>query len=113
MFTGLAEGHGEPYGLLKDKINLFVALAPVVFEDPLWQDQEGMSKLETTTFPGLVRAAYYFQLSEIFGTGYNTEKETEMFCTLFRRIGDAIRTNWWRDNPYIYEYPALLHQLRP
>ena len=63
MFTALAENYGD----LRSKINLFVALAPVVRIDNAYND------MDTSLAESIDRAQYWLAslgIDEIFGPGW-------------------------------------------
>jgi len=99
MFTALAEGFGN----LNEKLNLFIALAPLTY---VQGTAESSPQHEKEAFPYLQQAVSHFKIHEVFGS--NRAKASDKFCVLFERICDGFGFRNWAHQPQINKYSAIL-----
>lgn len=104
MFTALAENFGN----LNDKINVFVALAPVTY---LQDSTDALMRYASDFFPYLQTTFQELGAHELFGSTWSEVQDK--ICILFKGICDAAGFKDAAEDPYVDTYYATLQNMRP
>ena len=103
MFSALAEGHGN----LKDKVNMFVALAPVVYmgnaEDDLLNKVSAAAEILYDSF---ARVKVY----ELFG--HEWYEYSSVVCSFFHSFCEENGINMDPITPYVNEWRTRVKNTR-